>query len=334
MEIFVNKVKVVTRKPTNIKFTLVGDLHGIYRTKNFNKIVNAINDQKTDFLLVAGDICQGKTWQDPDNLIILNNVFSALAEAKPVFLIVGNHDLSKFNDVAYANYRSLSSIPNVFPLYNDNYDLSIGDEKAHISGLVTPLADYVTAGGNLKTKLHHREKEREFEIADYVRKLKEKDPLTDDKFNILLSHDPRQTRMDEVYKQEQDYDLITGAHIHNGYMPNAITAKSDILKDKDWLGVPTAGLVKNRNYTRGVIYGTNAFHVQKMPTGEWYLVENEKYLPITEEEANDIILNNENMQKNVLYTPTVITGGLNKYNVLPIDSAEITNVESTNTRKK
>ena len=333
MEIFVNKVKVLTRKPTNIKFTLVGDFHGIYRQKGFSKIVNSINDQDSDFLLVAGDICQGKTWQNPENLKILIKVFSALAEAKPVFIIVGNHDLSKFNEVAKANFKSLARIPNVFPLLNENQDLTVGDEIVHVSGLVTPSEDYVTAGGNFKTKLLHREDEREFEIASYVDELKKQDPLSDDKFNILLSHDPRQTRMDEVYRQEKDYDLITGAHVHNGYMPNAITGKTDTLKDKDWLGVPTGGLVKNRTYTRGVIYGTNDYHVQQMPTGEWYLVEKEKYTPITAEQAEAIILDNRYMSKNN-FTPTVITGGVNKYNVLPIDSAEITNVESLNTKHK
>lgn len=328
MKVFVNKVKVITRKPTNIKFTLIGDLHGIYRSKGFNKIINCINNQNSDFLLVAGDICQGKTWQNPENLILLSNVFSALAEAKPVFLIVGNHDLSKFNNVALKNYKSLASIKNVFPLYNESIDYKVGDETAHISGLVTDKDNYVTAGGNFKTKLLNRVDEREFEIAQNVRDLKDKAPLKEENFNILLSHDPRQTRMDNVYNEEKEYDLITGAHIHNGYMPNAITKESDILLDNDWMGVATAGNAKKRTYSRGTIYGTNNYHVQQLPSGEWILVENERSYPISQEQAESIILNSNYMSKNN-FTPVVITGGVNKYNVLPIDSAEITNVEST-----
>ena len=329
MELFINEVKILTRKPTDIKMTLIGDLHGYYRSKGFNKVIDGINSLDSDMLLVAGDICQGKTWQDPENLKILENVFRALAEnKKPIFMIVGNHDLSKFNDIAYQNYKSLANIDYVHPLYNENIDYKIGDETAHISGLVTNKGDYVTAGGNLMTKLKHEQDEREYRIAGNIRDLKNDSPLKDDEFNILLSHDPRQTRMDEVYREAKDYDMITGAHVHNGYMPNAITGKNDILLDNDWLGVATAGNAKQRTYTRGTIYGTENFHVQQLPTGEWFLVENEKATRITEEQAKEIILNHNYYSKNN-FTPTVITGGVNKYNVLPIDSAEITQIESS-----
>lgn len=323
MELYINNVKIFTEKPTDLKFTLMADFHGYYRSKGFNKITEKVHDLDSDIILVAGDICQGTTWQDPDNLKILESVFRGLAEnKKPVFMIIGNHDLAKFNEEALRNYKSLGNIDNVYPLLNESVDYQVGDETAHISGLVTKPENYITAGGNFKTKLQHREEQRTAEIVQDIRNLKEKDPLKEENINVLLSHDPRQTRIPEVYDEAKDYDYITAGHIHNGYIPFLITHKINVFKDFDWFKILSFGLAKDRTFARGTTFGDKIFHVTCLPTSDWIMEFKGDVTKISEEEALRIIYDNK-------LKPVVITGGINKYNVLPLE-AEILQFESTN----
>lgn len=335
MKLYKNNFDILSKKANRPKTMFLADFHGIYRKESYKiALLRAVEEEKPEIIMIGGDICQGSTWANDEKFAVLKDFIKSLAETgTPVVLTLGNHDLSGFTAKSYENYKSLESIPNVHPLFNSYVDIPFGPNgqyNAHICGLVTNAQDYVTVGGNLKTKLLNRAEDREEAIAKLVRYLRGEQtsvgpnpnsPLKDSDFNILLAHDPRQIRMDKVYKEARYFDTIYAGHVHNGYMPMAITKDSDILFDKDHLGVLSFGNMKQRSYTRGVIYGGEKYHVHQLPTKTYTLVHHEKPNIIKPEEARKIVLKTDYYTDK--FTPLVITGGSNKYNFLDVDYSEV-----------
>lgn len=329
MKLYQNNVNLLTKKTTP-KIMFFADLHGIYTKESFRKeILEKAKEDNPEIIMIGGDICQGSTWANDEKFAVLKDFIASLAETgTPVVLTLGNHDLSGFTAKSYENYMSLRDIPNVHPLYNNSVDIPFGSNgqyNAHICGLVTHAQDYVTVGGNLKTKLLNRAEEREKAIAKLIKELRENPPLKESDFNILLAHDPRQIRMDKVYDEARYFDVIFAGHVHNGYMPMAITKDSDILLDNDHLGLISLGNMKQRTYTRGTIYGREKYHIQQLPTKKFILVHHELADKISPEEARKFVLDTNYYTDKL--TPLVITGGSNKYNVLDIDYSEYVLVE-------
>jgi hypothetical protein len=240
-----------------------------------------------------------------------------------VVTVLGNHDTHIITDTLMQNYMNLENIPGVHPLFNSSVDLNKNGDNIHISGLVTNAIDGVTAATNAIVR-HKGIDERPQRIVKTLEPLLN---LDQNQFNVLLAHDPRQLRMPRVDEATTDFDMRIAAHIHNGYLPFKKTTKDEKYLDQDWahylfFGIPS---LKSRNFARGVAYGNTNFYVLCTQTGAYYLVtyneqkKDNEYKKITEREALEII------RKNNL-TPSIITGGVNRYVGVPFEGSEVTSI--------
>ena len=330
MKVFNVNYDVFTKKDCNSKFALIGDLHGWVNNKQINKVVESIKDNNPDIVLIAGDIlAESYQWTQAQQVKYVKNLLRSLTETgAEVVTVLGNHDTHVITDELMRNYMNLESIPNVHPLYNSSVTLNKNGEDIHIAGLVTNAIDGVTAATNAIVR-HKGIDERPQRI------IKTAEPLLDlnhGQFNILLAHDPRQLRMPEVDEATKDFDMRIAAHIHNGYLPFSKTTKDGKYLDQDWAHYLFFGIPRKitRNFARGVAYGNKNFYVLCTQTNDYYLVTyNEsindiEYKKITEREALEIIRNNN-------LTPSVITGGVNRYVGIPLEGSEVTSI---NIRKR
>lgn len=311
MKTLIKEIDAYTSKESNIKIGLIGDLHGAYIRKGFSKFIDKLNNTNTDIIIINGDICQGKKWSNNKNYKKLCSTIESIAKNKPVVMILGNHDLFGLDSNGFEYYKNLSTIKNVYPLYNESIDLIVKGEKLHISGLIPEASTYITAFNNFKAKLHKNKKNNINSIINCITKLNNN--LDSECINILIAHDPRQMRIKEIYNEAKKYDIILSSHIHNGYIINGIVERQyKLLKDLDWLNFVSLGIAKKRNYARGIIYGSEENYILNIKDA-WYRYNN-KYKLINKKESIALIKD---------LTPIVITGGVNKFAGIPIDSGEI-----------
>jgi hypothetical protein len=131
--------------------------------------------------------------------------------------------------------------------------------------------------------------------------------------------------MPKVDEATRGFDVRMAAHIHNGYLPFSISTKTEKVLDQDWahylfLGLPK---LKSRNFARGVAYGNTNFYVLCTQTNDYYLVmydqekKDNEYFKITMSVAIEFI-------KKYNLTPSVITGGINRYVGVPFEGSEVT----------
>ena len=120
------------------KVVLIGDLHGYHNDiEKCQKLIETIRKQEPHHIVIAGDIMQGKKWDDDNALVKLQEFLINLSYIAPVITILGNHDIFGWNDKnskhRKENYLSLKGKnENIHPLYNT--EIQIEDFK--ILGLV------------------------------------------------------------------------------------------------------------------------------------------------------------------------------------------------------
>jgi len=325
MQVFNVNYDVFTKKGSKAKFALIGDLHGWVANKQIMKVIDSIKDTNPDIVLIAGDIlAESYQWTQTKEVNYVQNLLRSLTETgAEVVTVLGNHDTHVVSDELMHNYMNLESIPNVHPLFNSSVDLNKNGENIHIAGLTTEARDGVTAATNAIVR-HLGVDERPQRI---VKTLEPMLDLNQDQFNILLAHDPRQLRMPEVDEATKDFDMRVAAHIHNGYLPFKRTTKDEKYLDQDWAHYLFFGIPRKitRNFARGVAYGNKNFYVLCTQTNDYYLatyneeINDIEYRKITEREALEII------RKHNL-TPSVITGGVNRYVGIPLEGSEVTSI--------
>ena len=323
MKVFKVNYEVFSKKDCKSKFVLIGDLHGWVANEQIAKVVDNIKDGNPDIILVAGDILEGSSsWSNKSRLTDVKKLLESLRESgADVVTVLGNHDTHKITEELMRNYYNLGNIPNVYPLYNNSVDLTRNNESIHIAGLTTASRDGVTAITNTMVKLKGKD-ERPQRIIETLEPLLD---LNEKQVNILLAHDPRQLRMPEVDEATKGFDARVAAHIHNGYLPFEKTTKDESVLDQDWAHYLFFGIPRKvtRNFARGVAYGNGKFYVLCTQTNDFYLVafnaekNDNEYQKITYEDAIEII------RKNNL-TPSIITGGVNRYVGIPIEGSETT----------
>ena len=330
MKVFNVNYDVFTKKDCKSKFALIGDLHGWINNKQIAKVIENIKNSNPDVVLLAGDImAESYQWTKQDRIAYAQKLLRSLTETgADVVTVLGNHDTHVLTGELMYNYMSLEAIPGVHPLFNSSVDLNKNGENIHVAGLVTDAIDGVTAATNAIVR-HKGIDERPQRIVKTLEPLLDLNPQ---QFNILLAHDPRQLRMPKVDEATKDFDMRVAAHIHNGYLPFKKTTKDEKYLDQDWahylfFGIPS---LKSRNFARGVAYGNTELYVLCTQTGDYYLVKfnqeknDNEYKKITEKEALTII-------KEYKLTPSVITGGVNRYVGVPYEGSEVTHI---NIRKR
>lgn len=323
MNVFNVKYEVFAKKDCKSKFILIGDLHGWVDNEQIGKVVNNIKDGNPDIILIAGDILtESYQWLHRGKIATIEKLFRSLTECgADVVTVLGNHDTHIVNEELLHNYMELGSISGVYPLYNTSIDLNRNNDRIHIAGLTTDAKDGVTAFTNTVAKFKGIDERPQ-------RIIKTLEPLLDideEKINILLAHDPRQLRMPEVDLATNTFDVRLSAHIHNGYLPLKITTKDERVLDQDWQHYLYLGIPKliNRNFARGIAYGNAKFYVLCTQTNDYYLVSynnkkgDNEYKKITINEAIKII-------RKYNLTPSIITGGVNRYVGVPFEGSEVT----------
>jgi len=326
MQVFKVNYDVFTKKGCNSKFAIIGDLHGWIDNKQITKVIDSIKDENPDIVLIGGDIMgESYQWTKQDRIASVQRLLRSLTETgADVVTVLGNHDTHVISGELMYNYMNLEAIPGVHPLFNSSVDLNKNGDSIHIAGLVTDAIDGVTAATNAIVR-HKGIDERPQRIVKTLEPLLD---LNQEQFNILLAHDPRQLRMPKVDEATKDFDMRIAAHIHNGYLPFKKTTKDEKYLDQDWahylfFGIPS---LKSRNFARGVAYGNTEFYVLCTQTSDYYIValnantNDNEYRKITEREALEII-----RQHNL--TPSIITGGVNRYVGIPFEGSEVTNVK-------
>jgi len=330
MKVFNVNYDVFAKKDCKSKFALIGDLHGWVDNKQIKKVIESIKETNPDVILIAGDIlAESYQWTEQKRINAVESMLKSLTETgAEVVTVLGNHDTHVVSSELMRNYMNLENISNVHPLFNSSVDLNKNGENIHISGLVTDPRDGVTAATNAIVR-HKGVDERPERI------IKTLDPmldLDDTNFNILLAHDPRQLRMPKVDEATKAFDVRIAAHIHNGYLPFKKTTTNEKYLDQDWAHYLFFGIPRKitRNFARGIAYGNQNFYVLCTQTNDYYLatLNAEKndidYKKISEKQAIYII-------KECNLTPSIITGGVNRYVGIPFEGSEVT---SFNVKKR
>ena len=170
----------VTDKAENLKIVVFGDTHfsDYYTTKEFNKVLDAIEKMKPDIVIFSGDLIDHYDIYSED-VSIISEELSEIQATYGKYAIFGNHD---YGGGAENEYESIMESGGFTVLKNEYYAI---DEL----GIAIIGIDDVLIGYGDPT------------IASWGRP---------DYFNIVLSHAP------DVIDDVQDYnvDLMISGHTH------------------------------------------------------------------------------------------------------------------------
>lgn len=178
---------------------------------------------KPDYIIMPGDMV--------DNSKFLNNFqdkkyfeyfIKALSEISKVIMIPGNHETHDMISVSWLfsdnltqtikYFESLNRLKNVYFL--DNSQIRI--DNINFISYTPPHSTYYSKSKRTIDKF----------MNGYI-----KSGLTmdDDKYNILLTHNPIPLTISNEYKKIDDFnnstDLVISGHLHNGYLPRFMYEK-------------------------------------------------------------------------------------------------------------
>ncbi len=180
-------------------FVFVTDLHNKeYGHKN-EKLLDAIDAEKPDFILVGGDLMNASKHADNSAAAFFVN---CLSEHYPVYYAYGNHEArAKENTAKYgtlfSDYDQQVAYPGVTFLVNDS--ILLKDFGIRISGL------------NMDQYYYRKRVPRVFPAKYMESRLGKSDPSA---YQILLAHQPEYFK----YYAAWDADLTLSGHVHGGVM--------------------------------------------------------------------------------------------------------------------
>ncbi|MCR5829448.1 MAG: metallophosphoesterase [Lachnospiraceae bacterium] len=176
----------------NIKIALISDMHCTVFGKNNKRLIDKIADLNCDFLIVAGDVINGK----PDDLSYALDFFKGIKEKGiKTYYFYGNHEqkLSMTDEKSFEDYGS-EIRKFVETVNNDTVVL----DGITLKGLLIPLKMY-------RDKISEIEK-----YFNAVQLVGEFD--NDGNYHILVAHDPTFASMYDAVGA----DLILSGHLHGG----------------------------------------------------------------------------------------------------------------------
>ncbi len=202
----------------------------------YKLLVFYVKMNKPDYVIMPGD--QVETISFIDNQKerdFFEYIIRTISEVCPVIIIPGNHEQQDFSPKNFKNrlisdesnakamryFESLNRINNVYFLDN---------AQTKINGVTflgfTPRPSSYQKKGDKNT-------EDEF-IEDY---LKSGLKMTEEEYNVLLTHTPIQLTSERVFSSISDFsyltDLVITGHLHDGYLPKFLDKR---------LGKTNAGL--------------------------------------------------------------------------------------------
>lgn len=184
---------------TDMRVVVLSDLHNCSYGEGNRKLLKAIEKERPDFILVAGDILVGKKSASSD---VAEQFINDVKKIAPVYYGNGNHEQRmkeqpEYYGTKYHDYRAAITEGGITFLENETASVEWGKEEVNITGLEIPLQYY---------KKLSRDKVKLKEIEERIGQPDET------KFQILIAHNP-------VYAKEYarwGADLILSGHLHGG----------------------------------------------------------------------------------------------------------------------
>lgn len=301
------------------KIVLISDLHDMFKDPVKAKgLIEAVNRLGGHHVAIAGDVMQGVKYSDPESCKKLAYLLEGIAEAQPVAMSLGNHDLVWLTEEGRKNFRNLSHNPNVHTLDNESF---IQDEF-RITGFSTDRKAYAptsfTSGEN-KTLFAEDWNKAGISINPNSKYFEE-----------LVGHAPQPLASPYVQQNAvgiSDMDLYLTGHLHNGYLPLEMPPLvRHIIKDK---GILEMFAIK---FSNGLII-PNLFFIPVNLCRGLHFVGKEGVIKTTLDDG--FTYYKKNRDKDLPSTPLVISGGINRYFGIP-SAGEITVIdilpEETKTR--
>lgn len=193
------KFKELPARFNGFRVVQISDIHSgsFDSAKDVAKGVELINELKPDVVLFTGDLVNS----NKDEIDPYIEIFSKIDAKYGMYAVLGNHDYygvksprgSKEYNEYFDDFFSKFDRMGFKLLNNENHQISIEDEKISLVGVENWGAGrYFQKYGDLE---------------------KASTNLTEDSFNILLSHDP--THWDEkVLKDKRKFHLTLSGHTH------------------------------------------------------------------------------------------------------------------------
>lgn len=201
---FIVKTYTITSKKLpkafhGTKIALVSDLHNVEYGKENQKLLEAIDKEKPEYILVAGDMLVAKAGEDFSAAIAF---LKAISEKYPVYYSYGNHECRLkekkvvYKDMAARYNQEVERLP-LFLLHNQNAEIKKGASSIRIYGLEIGMEYYYKFKPYKMTGMYLN------------KRLGKKNP---EEFSILIAHNPY---FFPAYA-EWGADLVVSGHNHGG----------------------------------------------------------------------------------------------------------------------
>ena len=182
------------------KIILLADLHNKSYGEHNRELLDAIQREKPDLILIAGDMLVGKDVASYGEAL---DFVTRLPEICPVYYGPGNHEQrlkeypEKYEKSVYRKFKNELSRSGVHYLENQKADMRLDRLDIRVDGLELPMHTY------------EKFKKHSVDEADIRRCLGRADK---DKYQILLAHNPVYY---SAYKA-WGADLTVSGHLHGG----------------------------------------------------------------------------------------------------------------------
>ena len=201
------------------KILQLSDLHSREFGENNIKLINKIYKIDPDIIVCTGDMMNST--EDDGHVFI--NLVKKISKDYPVYYIDGNHgQLVEYNNIGvYDEFISSLKDLDVKVLKNTKVKIQKGSSYLNMYGLNIDLVYYSTKSALKESNIEYTE--------DNFSKTINKETFENNKYNILLTHNPIYF---EVY-EKSGVDLILSGHVHGGII--RIPFKGGLLSpDQEW----------------------------------------------------------------------------------------------------
>lgn len=220
MRTYVSDYNLKTEKLDNINIVHISDIHfaNPYNLQILEKILQRIKELKPDYICITGDIIDNnKVLDDENSYKIIYNFFEKMCNFSKVIVTLGNHEM-KGKKYTIANYndilKKLRKVSNLIVLDNEMYI----DNNICFIGFNPSYEYYEVKGRDYKIFI------RDFSKSNFK--------LDKSKYNILLTHTPKDILSDNIYTNIEilkDFELILAGHTHGGMVPVKIKGHMGII---------------------------------------------------------------------------------------------------------
>lgn len=172
-----------------VRIALVTDLHSCRYGKDEKNLIDAIDGQHPDIILLGGDIFDDKLSNDNTEAFI-----RGISGRYPVYYVTGNHEYWSDPD-KYREQMAILDRYGIVRLQGQADRIEINGNIITLAGVSDPDGFYMSEAGALDGQLT--------DVSS---------GLSDDTYNILLSHRP------ELFEEylPLGFDLVLTGHAHGG----------------------------------------------------------------------------------------------------------------------